>query len=211
MKTAVVEPSDGTDAPATQAAGTKTPVTAPAGRPVITTVLMALLCTIGWLASVVAGGLVDCGPMVHRLALAGHILALVLSFGAIIVVDWVGFLWLLGRRDIHDTSRIESAAQPLIWCGLAALLVTGSLIDPDLGNPMTQFKLGCVLVLMLNGIALAPTMKRLHALPRGTLFSAMAGPLRRHLLIALCISQGCWWACVLVGLLNSTLRRWTGG
>lgn len=206
MKTAVVERSGGTDTP-----GKETPAPAPAGKPVINTALLALLGAGGWLASVLAGGWAECGPVVHRFALAGHILALVLSFGAIIVVDWVGLLWLLGRRDIHDTSRVESAAQPLIWCGLAALLVTGSLIDPDLGNPLTQIKLACVLLLMLNGILLAPTMRKLHALPPGTLFSAMAAPLRKHLMIALCVSQGCWWTCVLVGLLNSTLRRWAGG
>jgi len=38
----------------------------------------------------------------------------------------------------------------------------------------------------------------------------MAARLRKHLTVALGISQGCWWLCVLVGLLNSTLRCWTG-
>lgn len=203
MKTAVVERSNGADSP-----GPSAPATA--GASVTRTLLLALLCAAAWLGSVLVGGWIECEQWVHRVALAGHILALVLSFGAIIVVDWVGFLWLLRRRDINDTRRLESAAQPLIWAGLSALLVTGSLIDPDLGNPMTQFKLGCVLFLMLNGIALAPTMRKLHALPPGTLFSAMAAPLRKHLLVALCISQGCWWGAVLVGLINSTLRRWAG-
>jgi hypothetical protein len=45
----------------------------------------------------------------------------------------------------------------------------------------------------------------------GIPFTAVPAALRRRLLVALCISQGCWWTCVLVGLLNSTLRRWTGG
>ncbi|MBT2596596.1 hypothetical protein J7I92_15350 [Arthrobacter sp. ISL-72] len=153
---------------------------------------------------------VDYGVDMHRVGLACHILALVLSFGAILVVDWVGFLWLLGKRDLHDTRRLETAAQPLIWGGLAVLLISGALIKPDVSNPLTQIKLLCVLLLMLNGIALAPTMKRLHALPAGTHFTAVAKSLRRRLLIALCISQGCWWTSILVGLLNSTLRRWAG-
>jgi hypothetical protein len=173
-------------------------------------VALAALCLIGWAGSLAVGMSVDCGPDMHRIGLACHILALVLSFGAILVVDWVGFLWLLGKRDLHDTHRLETAAQPLIWGGLAVLLISGALIRPDVSNPLTQVKLLCVLLLMLNGIALAPTMKLLHALPAGTHFTAVAKRLRRRLLIAFCISQGCWWTSILVGLLNSTLRRWAG-
>ncbi|MCA4132973.1 hypothetical protein [Arthrobacter sp. M4] len=172
--------------------------------------VLGALCVIGWAGSVAFAAFIDCGADMHRVGLACHILALVLSFGAILVVDWVGFLWLLGKRDIHDTRRLEAAAQPLIWGGLAVLLVSGALIKPDITNPMTQIKLLCVLVLMLNGIALAPAMKQLHALPAGTHFTAVAKRLRLRLLVALCISQGCWWTSVLVGLLNSTLRRWAG-
>jgi hypothetical protein len=180
------------------------------GRPSLNTVLLALLCSAAWLGSVVLGGFLDCGAEIHRIALAAHILALVLSFGAILVLDWVGLLWLLGRRDVHDTRRLESAAQPLIWGGLALLLVSGAMMRPDLSSTLTQVKLLCVLALMLNGLALAHTMKQLHALPPETRFTKLATGLRVRLLVALCISQACWWTTVLVGLLNSTLRRWVG-
>lgn len=36
----------------------------------------------------------------RTIALIVHLLALVLSFGAIMLVDWHGFLWLLGRREL---------------------------------------------------------------------------------------------------------------
>ena len=110
-----------------------------------------------------------------------HVIALVLSFGAILIVDWVGLLWLLGKRDLHDTRRLEAAAQPLIWGGLAVLLVSGALIKPDITSPVTQVKLLCVLVLMLNGVSLVPVMRRLHALPAGTHFRAVARRLRARL------------------------------
>ncbi|CAH0218225.1 hypothetical protein SRABI26_02337 [Arthrobacter sp. Bi26] len=173
-------------------------------------VLLGVGCSAAWLASVLVGGFLDPGPEIHRIALAGHILALVLSFGAILVLDWVGLLWLLGRRDVHDTRRLDSAAQPLIWGGLAILLISGALLHPDLSSPPTQIKLVSILVLMLNGLVLTKTMKQLHQLPPETLFTAVAAGLRARLLAALCISQTCWWTSVLVGLLNSTLRRWTG-
>lgn len=168
-------------------------------------------CAAAWLASVLVGGSVDPGVEIHRIALAAHILALVLSFGAILVLDWVGLLWLLGRRDVHDTRRLDSAAQPLIWGGLAVLLCSGAMLHPDPSSPATQVKLASILLLMLNGLVLGEAMKELQLLPSGTVFTAMAAGLRARLLAALCISQTCWWTCVLVGLLNSTVRRWSGG
>lgn len=173
-------------------------------------VLLGVLCTAGWLASVLVGHLVDCGPELHRIGLAVHILSLVLSFGTILVVDWLGLLWLLGKMELHESGKLEAAAKPLIWGGLALLLVSGALIHPDLTNMVTVAKLVAVLVLMLNGLSIAPAMHRLLALPSATRFSELTRGLRLRLLIALTISQTCWWTAVLIGLINSTLRRWTG-
>ncbi|WP_240793726.1 hypothetical protein [Arthrobacter sp. BB-1] len=173
-------------------------------------VLLGVLCTAGWLASVLVGHFVDCGPELHRIGLAVHILALVLSFGTILVVDWLGLLWLLGKMEMHESGKLEAAAKPLIWGGLALLLVSGALISPDLANMVTVVKLVAVLVLMLNGLSIAPAMHRLLALPARTRFSELTRRLRLRLLIALTISQTCWWTAVLIGLINSTLRRWAG-
>lgn len=170
--------------------------------------LLGLLCTGGWVASLLVGHFVDCGPELHRIGLAVHILALVLSFGTILVVDWLGLLWLLGKVQMHESGRLEAAAKPLIWGGLALLLASGALIDPDLGNPVTVIKLVCVLVLMLNGLGIAPAMHQLLALPPQTRFGELGRRLRMRLLIALTVSQTCWWTAVLIGLVNSTLRRW---
>ena len=63
---------------------------------------------------------------------------------------------------------------------------------------------------MLNGISLAPVMHRLRTFPEGSRFQTVAARLRARLLTALCISQACWWTAVLIGLVNSTLRRWAG-
>ncbi|WP_236783005.1 hypothetical protein [Arthrobacter sp. QXT-31] len=180
------------------------------GRQNARLVLLGVLCTAGWLASVLVGHNVDCGPELHRIGLAVHILALVLSFGTILVVDWLGLLWLLGKVQIHESGKLETAAKPLIWGGLALLLASGALIDPDLTNPVTAIKLGSVLVLMLNGLSIAPAMQQLLALPPQTRFSEVARKLRLRLMVALSVSQACWWTAVLIGLINSTLRRWAG-
>ena len=185
---------------------------APVGRKSQRTrlVMLGALCTAGWTASLLVGHFVDCGPELHRIGLAVHILALVLSFGTILVVDWLGLLWLLGKVKMHESGKLEAAAKPLIWGGLALLLVSGALIDPDLTTPVTLIKLACVLVLMLNGLSIAPAMHQLLALPTGTRFGELGRRLRLRLMVALSISQACWWTAVLIGLINSTLRRWAG-
>lgn len=181
-----------------------------AGRQTARLAVLGGLCTAGWLASVLIGHTVDCGPDLHRIGLAVHILALVLSFGTILVVDWLGLLWLLGRVRMHESGKLEAAAKPLIWGGLALLLASGALIDPDLTNPVTAVKLAAVLVLMLNGLSIAPAMNQLLALPPETRFGELGRKLRLRLLVALSVSQACWWTAVLIGLINSTLRRWSG-
>ena len=172
--------------------------------------LLGGACALGWLATVLVGHHVDFGSHVHRIGLAVHILALVLSFGAILLLDWLGFLWLLGRGKIHEFGRLEASSKPLIWGGLVLLLVSGALIHPDLGNPVTVIKLGAVLLLMLNGLAMAPVMQQLLALPTHTSFKQLGRRLQLRLFIALSISQSCWWTAILIGLANSTLRRWAG-
>ncbi|MHA7289620.1 hypothetical protein ACX80V_08240 [Arthrobacter sp. MDT3-24] len=193
--------------PQTEPAITPAPLTR---RQRVRLVLLGMLCTAGWLASVLVGHYVDCGPELHRVGLAVHILALVLSFGTILVVDWLGLLWLFGKVEMHASGKLEAAAKPLIWGGLALLLISGALIDPDLTSLVTVVKLASVLILMLNGLSIAPAMHRLLALPPGTRFSELTRRLRLRLMIALTVSQTCWWTAVLIGLINSTLRRWTG-
>jgi hypothetical protein len=41
-------------------------------------------------------------------------------------------------------------------------------------------------------------------------FGELGRKLRLRLMIALSVSQACWWTAVLIGLINSTLRRWSG-
>lgn len=185
------------------------PVTASGGQRT-QLILLGILWTAGWLASVVIGHHVNFGPELHRIGLAVHILALVMSLGTILVVDWLGLLWLLGKAQMHGSGKLEAAAKPLIWGGLALLLASGVLIRPDLTNPATAIKLGCVLVLILNGLSIAPAMHRLLALPAATRFGQLARVLRLRLMIALSVSQACWWTAVLIGLINSTQRRWSG-
>ncbi|MBO1268984.1 hypothetical protein J1902_13575 [Arthrobacter sp. PO-11] len=168
--------------------------------------LLAAVVTTAWAASVAIGSSVTPEPLVHGLALAAHTVFVVLAFGAILLLDWVGFLWLLGKRRLHESSRLASAALPLIWGGLGGLLISGALIEPDISSPITQLKLGSILVLMLNGVSLIPLTRSLHALDPGTRFTDVNPRLRTRLCVSLSVSQLGWWTAVGVGLVNSMNR-----
>ncbi|MET3174782.1 UNVERIFIED_ORG: hypothetical protein ABIB52_002633 [Arthrobacter sp. UYCu721] len=176
-------------------------------RPRLLIPVLSVAAMGAWGMSIAAGSTYTFDAGIHRLALSAHVLAMVLAFGAVIVVDWVGFLRLIGKRGLHDTSRLESAAAPLIWIGLVGLLLTGAFIRPDITNPATQLKMCCVLGLMLNGISLVPAMRTLHALPGGTMFRDVAANLRARLLVALVLSQSFWWTAIMIGFANSMSRR----
>ena len=163
---------------------------------------LCLAAVVAWLLSVTLSTTVHVGTFVHNLAVVLHVLSLVVAFGAIILVDWHGFLWLLGRRELAEIIRLDGAATPLIWGGLAGLLATGVFLNPHLTNPMTDIKLAAVLVLSLNGIMLIPLMRRLARLPSPTAFEDLSAGQRVHLVSCLLISQLCWWTAIIIGFIN---------
>ena len=170
--------------------------------------LVAILCVAAaaaWVLAVMMGLSVTVEGPPRALALSVHILAMVLAFGAILLVDWHGFLWLIGRRQLAETIRLDGAAGPLIWSGTAALLLSGAFLSPDLSNPWTVVKLGAVLVLMVNGISLIPLMRRLVVMPPSTTFAGLPRGQRIHMLLCLGISQACWWAAIVIGFVNAEL------
>ena len=166
-------------------------------------VALAGAAVLAWLLSVTMSPLVNLNGYVHNIDLVVHDLCLVVAFGAIILVDWHGFLWLIGRRGLGEIIRLDGAATPLIWGGLAGLLATGAFLSPHLENPMTDAKLGAVLVLSLNGIMLIPLMRRLARLPDDTTFAALSLGQRVHLLSCLVVSQVCWWTAIIIGFINA--------
>ena len=167
--------------------------------------LVIVLCAVAagaWLLSVLLSAEVHVDSFAFNVAVVMHVLALVVAFGAIILVDWHGFLWLIGRRELGEIIRLDGAATPLIWGGLGGLLATGVFLSPHLYNPMTDVKLAAVLVLSLNGIMLIPLMRRLARLPAGAAFTDLTVGQRVHMVSCLVISQLCWWTAIIIGFIN---------
>ena len=164
---------------------------------------LSFAAAVAWLLSVGASTVISVGAPAYSLAVVLHVLSMVVAFGAIILVDWHGFLWLVGRRTLAEIIRLDGAATPLIWGGLAGMLVTGAFLSPHLASPMTDLKLAAVLVLSLNGIMLIPLMRRLAHLPPNTGFGALTTGQRIHMMACLAISQACWWTAIVVGFINA--------
>jgi hypothetical protein len=166
-------------------------------------VLLATGAVIAWTMSLVLATTLRVEGPVHTVALIAHILAMVVAFGSILTLDWHGFLWLLGRRQLAETIRLDGAATPLIWGGMAGMLLTGIFLNPNTGNPLTIIKLVAVLVLMVNGIALIPLMRRLVEISPTASFGQLTPGQRFHLLACLSLSQLCWWTAIVVGFINA--------
>jgi hypothetical protein len=160
---------------------------------------LSVAAVVAWLLSVASSTMVHVDGPAESIDLVVHDLFLVVAFGAIILVDWHGFLWLIGRRDLAEIIRLDGAATPLIWGGLVGLLATGVFLGPHLGNPLTEVKLAAILVLSLNGILLIPLMRRLARLPVKAAFTDLSAGQRVHLVSCLMISQLCWWTAIIIG------------
>ncbi|AXG14856.1 hypothetical protein DN585_16885 [Intrasporangium calvum] len=134
---------------------------------------------------------------------AFHVMSLVVSFGAVLLVDWHGLLWLSGRRALTESTRLAAAASPIIWAGLGGLFLTGTLLRPDIGSPLTLLKLALVLAVCVNGAVMAPVRLRLASL------SADASPVDvperewHRMMLSTAVSQVGWWGAVVIGFVNA--------
>jgi len=131
----------------------------------------------------------------HEVALFAHLASLVVGFGAVLTIDWVGLLWILQLRSLSDVLDTAGNAQAPIWIGLTGLIVSGVLLDPDLGRELTQVKLGLVLLVTWNGLLAGFLHRKLTAREPGRLLLAISG-------LSAIVSQGGWWGAMLIGFLN---------
>jgi len=159
-----------------------------------------------WAGAVVFATRVDPPWYVHRAALFVHLVSLVAGFGAVLVADVHGVLWLLGRRRLDQLLSVTHALHAMIWTGLLGLTLSGVLLHPNVLLPRTEIKLALVLVAGLNGLWVGALSRRLARQSA----ARQPGELDHRLVIAVmtsgAISQAAWWGATLVGFLATTSR-----
>lgn len=132
---------------------------------------------------------------VHAVALFAHLVFLVIGFGAVLTVDWVGLLWATGQRTFEDVVAAGANVSVPIWIGFVGLCVSGLFLEADLTSPITQVKLALVFLAGWNGLAAGLLHARLADEPSPALF-ALAGSCAT-------VSQLCWWGALVIGHLNA--------
>ncbi|MET9418513.1 hypothetical protein ABZY03_30850 [Streptomyces klenkii] len=160
----------------------------------------ALAVCAAWGAAVWVSGHLQADASLHTAALFMHLATLVLGFGAVLVADYYGLLWLTGRMALTDALDNTARLHTPIWAGLTGLVGSGMLLHPDTSSTPTRIKLVMVLLLSLNGLQAGLLNRRMADRRPGE------QPPRRFLAwgagTAL-ISQVCWWSAVIIGFRNS--------
>ncbi|MEU8580324.1 hypothetical protein [Streptomyces abikoensis] len=157
------------------------------------------LCA-GWAASVWVSIHLQADASLHTVALFVHLASLVLGFGAVLVADYYGLLWITGRTTLREALGSASKLHLPIWAGLAGLVTSGVFLHPNPSATPTAIKLAFVLVLSLNGLQAGLLNKHMARQPAGE-------PSPRLLAwggATAMISQICWWGAVVIGFMNTT-------
>lgn len=166
------------------------------------------MVTLGWALALAVSPFAVASGSWHDLALGGHLIGLVLSLGAVLLVDWHGLVWLSGLRTFRDSLRVGEAAHPMVWVGLLLLVVTGAFLGPDLHEPTTWVKQVAVLALLNNGVAVRRLGARLSLLRPRILGMGQLPPRHRAaMVLTVAISQLGWWTAAIVGYLANLSRR----
>jgi hypothetical protein len=195
---------DATTSPTT-AAPTITPTTTPATRGRVDYAVVAAT----WAVVVIAAAVFPLDhPHVARVALFIHLVSMAIGFGAVIVIDVYGILWLLGQRTLAELVDLDTAAHTVIAIGVGGLLASGIALQPDLGTPLAWFKMLLVLALMLNGLAAQRMLVRLRkTLPPTTRGASIPWAAFQRGLTAAMVSQASWWGAIAIGFITNANRH----
>ncbi|MEV5240783.1 hypothetical protein AB0K89_17020 [Streptomyces cinnamoneus] len=159
----------------------------------------ALAICAAWAVSVFVAVHLQADATLHTAALFVHLASLVLGFGAVLVADYYGLLWITGRCSLQDAVGSASRLHFPIWAGLAGLVASGLFLHPNPSAPLTLAKLVMVLVLSLNGLQAGLLNKRMAA-------HAATSAEPRYLAwggATAIVSQICWWGAVVIGFMNT--------
>ena len=159
---------------------------------------------LGLLAAVTLSVFVPADYPWRPAVLSVHVISLVASFGAVLLIDWHGLLWLVGLRHLTESTRLAAAAGPVIWAGLAGLIASGALLHPNLSSPLTILKLFLVLAVCWNGAAMSVFRRRLARLPTNTTPAELPRTDWWILAVSSTVSQVGWWGAIIIGFINSS-------
>ena len=138
-----------------------------------------------------------------KLALFVQLIAFAVGFGAVMLVDTIGALWVVGKADKKLVLNVSQVAQKLIWVSVVLLVVSGSILLPDEISMRTRMKLVAVVILIINGVLLDRLHKATELATQNKFFD-LPRTLQVRSIVLISISQLTWWTAIIIGFLNSS-------
>lgn len=179
--------------------------TRPAARTAHRSASLAVVGVLG-LAVLLSAWITPSSSM-YRAGVVLHLLSLVVGFGAVVLVDWHGLLWIAGRRTLYESRRVAETAGPVIWLAIVGLLASGTMLQPVFSNPLTWIKIGAVLLIVLNGVAVNTLSRELSGHPPERRLRDLSSALQRRMFASAATSQAGWWIAIIIGLITDMHRE----
>lgn len=137
-----------------------------------------------------------------KLPLFLHLISTIVGFGAVLVIDVWGFLWVINKQKLSQVMSVAKVTQILIWVGFLGLVLSGLFLGAHYDKPRTQLKIGLVILLGINGVYLeyikrwAKKLGDIKFVNAPIMFKLQIG-------MATIVSQIGWWGSVLIGFLTA--------
>lgn len=134
-----------------------------------------------------------------------HLISLIVGFGAVIVIDTFGLLWVLKKTKLQTVNQTANITQRLIWLGWFGLVASGTtlvLMRGSISN-ITMVKVFFVAMLGLNGIFLHLIKKNFDKLAD---MENIPSIYKFRIALTSVISQTGWWGAIIIGFLNTKFR-----
>jgi hypothetical protein len=134
-----------------------------------------------------------------------HLVSLITGFGAVIVIDTFGLLWILKKVKMSFVTQVANVTQRLIWLGYTGLVLTGIplILMKESISGLSTLKIFVVLLVGLNGVYLHFIKKSMGEVSDDMQVSNLN---KFRITLATTISQAGWWTAIVIGFLNNKLK-----
>lgn len=134
-----------------------------------------------------------------------HLISLIVGFGAVVVVDTFGLLWVMKKVSLQTVNQTANITQRLIWLGWLGLVISGTILVVMRGSVshITMVKIFFVAMLGVNGIFLHLIKKNFDKLIGATSIPPIY---KFRIALTSTISQLGWWGAIVIGFLNTKFR-----
>jgi hypothetical protein len=144
---------------------------------------------------------------IHDWLLFGHLVSLVVGFGAVIVVDSFGLAWLLKLFGVslELVTKVANITQKLIWLGFVGLVGTGipMLVAKGYPTDLVWVKLFLVAMVGVNGVFLHTIKQLMEKEATG----GVSRDVMFRIALASTVSQVGWWGATIIGFVSKEVKN----